>query len=562
MARHKATSSLGPESKFSSSPEALFSPVNVGSATALRATLALSSSASLQQLVHSSTLLSPTYRPTPLISPKIFKTYSDPEVAELLRKHKNTPSDYDYQHLLSRLDKAISSSSAARRYCILTDDLPLNLSLETEEWQLVRVPLEGRKTPMQVTIQRIKGKVICYLGRNQDPTEHFYDEICSKDTVEVTEIGTHFRLKWLGIGFKSLSEADLSLSVKFGPLPHRRPKPLVRTQVLADLDELRKDENKRQTLFDKVEFLLAQRAEARRSANNYVLQNILDAGRQRDEVWERRETEKARREQVIERYREGLREKKSRVAMLKQQKQQRLEARAKAQAEQEVQLQTQTEQQTWLALSCLAGASLAWLQELQNRKEKIQEMSRKMGAAMILQRCYRKVLLTINPKRLVRQHAIEHLCLFSGLLGPEAAYNSRTKLLVCIVDSCKANAIGVYIIRFLARGKDYTVRLIQRQWWKYKEKQALRMARLSLLWDVAIKEMTASIKVKKKAKRRAKEPDPHVLDRTEPLAIYMFKCQQRYYADLRASRAARPHFRYLPSTEEMKDLIKESGWFQ
>jgi len=528
----------------------------------LRTTLGLSSSTSLQQLVHSPALLSPTYRPTALPSPGIFKTYSDPEVAELLRKHRNTPSDYDYQHLLSRLDKAISGSGATRRYSILTDEMPLSLSLEPDEWQLVRVPLEGQKTPVQVAITRFKGKVVCYLGRNQDPTEHFYDEICSKDTIEVTEIGAHFRLKWLGLGFKSLSEADLSLSVKFGPLPHRRPKPLVRTQVLADLDELRKDESKRQTLFDKVELLLAQRAEARRSANNYVRRNIVGVGRQRDEGWERRETEKARREQVIERYREALREKKSRGAMLKQQRQLRLEARVKAQAEREVHLQTQTEQQTWLALSCLAGASLAWLQELHHRKNTMQEISRKMGAAVILQRCYRKVLLTINPKRLVRQHAIDNLCLYSGLMGPEVACSSRTKLHACMVDSCKVNAIGDYITRFLGRSKCYTVRLIQMLWWKYKEKQALRMAQLSLLWDIALKEMTASVKVRKKTKRRAKEPELPVLDRTAPLAAYMFQCQLRFYSDLRACRTARPRFSYLPSTAEMKDLIKETGWLQ
>jgi hypothetical protein len=382
------------------------------------------------------------------------KTFSDPNVAELLRKHKNTPSDYDYQHLLSRLDKAISNSSAARRYFTLTEDSPLSLSLDTDEWQLVRVPMEGQKTPMQVTMQRYKGKVVCYLSRNQDPTEHFYEEICSKDHIQMTEIGTRFRLKWVSLGFKSLSDSEISLTVKFGPLPHRRPKPLVRTQLAADLNELRTDESKRQALFDRVELLLSQRAEAKRCANNYVRRNILEAGKQaEEEAWERKEAEKARREQVIERYREVLREKKSRGVTLKQQKQMRLEAMSKAEQERALQMQTQEEQKAWLALSCLAGASLSLLQELFRRKEKMMEVMRKMKAAMILQRCYRKVLLTINPKRLVRQRALQHLALLSSLLGPEVAHNSRSRLYACIAESCKANAIGDCITRFLGRGK-------------------------------------------------------------------------------------------------------------
>ena len=307
---------------------------------------------------------------------------------------------------------------------------------------------------------------------------------------------------------------------------------------------------------------MSQRAEAKRYTYNYVRRNILEAGKQAEEARERKEAEKARREQVIERYREALREKKSRGVTLKQQKQKRLEAMSKAQQERALQLQTQEEQKTWLALSCLAGASLSLLHELVRRKEIMLETTRKMKAAMILQRCYRKALLTINPKRLVRQRALQHLSLLSNLLGPEVAHSSRCQIYTCIVDSCEANAIGDCTIQFLGRGKRYVVRLIQKMWWKFREKQALRMAQLSLLWDTAVKEMTTHLKTRKKGKRRGKEQKSPLVDSTKPLKTYMQKCQQRYYSDLRTRRHNAPEFRYMLSLEEMKDLVREAGWLE
>lgn len=95
-------------------------------------------------------------------------------------------------------------------------------------------------------------------------------------------------------------------------------------------------------------------------------------------------------------------------------------------------------------------------------------------------------------------------------------------------------------------------------WWKFREKQALRLAQLSLLWDKAVKEITSKLKSRKKGKRRGKEQNITVVDSTEPLKMYMRKCQKRYYSDLRTSRGV-PEFRYMLNLEEMKDFVREAG---
>ena len=383
---------------------------------------------------------------------QIFKSFSTPDVGSLYLQSKGSPSDFDYQHLLSRLDKAITSSTSARRYSTLTEDQPLTISLDTDEWLLVHVPIEGAKTPMQVTMQRTKGRVICYLGRNQDPTDRFYDDISYKDYIVISESGLRFRMKWVGMGFKCVSDCDFVLSVRFGNMPLKRNRQLVRTQVLSDLNELRKDEFKRQALFDHVDSLLAQRASARRLSRNHIHNNIIGLHHLRETAEIHREIEKNRREQAIERYKEARKERKNRGMMQEKMKIMKLETELRLQEEKEAMRRLREEQAVWLALVALAGVSREMMDRFVERKGKILSVTNRMKAAMVLQRCYRKVLLTINPKRLIRQRALTHLRFLTHLLSPILTPHSHLQLFSCISDSHRTNAIGDSIIHFLTRG--------------------------------------------------------------------------------------------------------------
>ena len=127
----------------------------------------------------------------------------------------------------------------------------------------------------------------------------------------------------------------------------------------------------------------------------------------------------------------------------------------------------------------------------------------------------------------------------------------------------------------------HLVRIIQMRWWKYKEKQALRMAQLGLLWDASLRELTAV-----GSKKNKKKHNVQVVDSMEPLQRYMRGCQIRFVTaiaeylehaksmlpsvkDFVREKVNRqeevllpsmPDFHYLPTTEEMKSIIKQTGW--
>jgi hypothetical protein len=207
------------------------------------------------------------------------------------------------------------------------------------------------------------------------------------------------------------------------------------------LGEFRKDDGKRQALSKHVEELLASKNEASKATfRDYIRENRANLGK--DESGNaKKDLEMQRREEALRKHFQNLKDKKARALLLLRRQELRIEAEGKARLELEARLQQEAMQKQWLGLLPFFVSVEVLYANYLKRKADVEEAGRQVKAAMVLQRCYRRVLIQINPKRLIRQHALHHLSIFAKVIGPEIAHESRSKVANMIKDSAEASRV-------------------------------------------------------------------------------------------------------------------------
>lgn len=357
-------------------------------------------------------------------------------------RERSFPTDRDYRRLLNRLDRIINGSALSFRFTTLSESRPAELSLDTDERQYIRVKTEGLSTPMKVTIARSKGKVMVYLSKSfQEPDNRNCEEVHSRDSFAFSEPGLRFKAACVYLGVHCLEEAALVVTVSFG---HRRKAlhaSATKLPSLTDLGEFRKDDSKRQALSKHVEELLASKQEANKTTSrDYIRENRANLGKDETGI-AKKDLEMQRREEALRKHFQNLKDKKAKALLLLRRQELRIEAEAKARTELEARVQQEALQKQWLGLLPFFSSVEVMWEIYIRRKARVEEAGRQVKAAMVLQRCYRRVLLQINPKRLIRQHALHHLSIYSRVIGPEIAYESRGKVANMIRDSAEASRV-------------------------------------------------------------------------------------------------------------------------
>lgn len=481
------------------------------------------------------------------------------------RTERPLPTDRDYQRILNRLEHLVSGAVVS-----LTESKHFELNLDEDDWQFVRVRTHGRPSPMTVLLSPHKGQVVIYLSLStQEPRRDSYDLCFTRDVVTYAEAGGKLKAPWVFLGIHCVAETMTKLSLRFGKTV-RRQHSETHIASLPDLNEFRRDEGKRQALALKVGELLIQRQTAwtlKYAEKDYISDNrhyLLRASNA-----EKKEAETQRQQAAILKHKQWLRDKKAKALLALRRQELRAEAERQAKYAQERREQLCSQQRRWLKwMYAVAALETMWF-KLHKRKSTHELANRRMKAAMVLQRCYKKVILTVNPKRLSRQHALHHLRLYVNLVGLLEFSHINMSLKTAISASTELHNIRICMSKFYCK-----IKLMQEMWRKYVFVKRKRMHILQQMWDTAVSDLleTAKQTGKRKQLQELKGRLASV-DSKSILQEHMLACQRQFYQDISAyvnsnpavrkglkslmrtdEATGAPAFHYLPSS--MQTLVQ------
>lgn len=481
--------------------------------------------------------------------------------------HKHIPSQGDYENVLRRLEQLVSGSAADLRELSACEEKHVQMNMNVREWRFVRVKTHGKRIPLSVFLARVKGKVVTYFNKSQhEPSEEEYDGVFYCDFFEISDSYCEFRAPVITLGFKCICEAVLTVTIHFGKelqLPTaQRPKSI---NPFNSVD----------TLAAKVKGILARREAQALPSPNHLKTNIAHLRRSTEDLQAWQAKERTKREQAMVKYREKLKEKKERVERAKLQRALRLEALEAAEAREKQRVQLLQSQKLMLQLLCFTSSTEALFLRFSKRKELMRQAEKVAFAVLMIQRCYRRVISRISPKRKTLQHALHHLSFFCGFKGPDLTYINRKRLFRVVKASCLGDRVNAAAKEFCRK-----VRIVQKAWKAYLVCKQDRFERLSRLWDAALRQLGESDAKTKKSGKNSKGSKGQYQDieRYPLLMAHLKSCQRQYYRDLsgylhtaKVSRQSikaltslaklpmMPEFHYLLSVEEMKALIQKSG---
>ena len=551
------------------------SAVRLVSARTIRTTLSLSKCESEWRLMHSTLRPSSALRPLslPLTIPSLSLNSARPSDSPGLRttsRKSSVPSDRDFTRVQTRLSKLSSGVSLTMRQTVLSEDKTLELLLEQEERAYLKVRLNHKRIPLEVTMRHTKGTCIAYISKTvPEPNEALHEEVHRKETFQISETGLRSKSDWLYIGFKCIEDARVLLSIRFGVNRNSNSHkgPLV---PLDGLEDYRKDEVKRKILDQEVAEILKRRKEAfcaRFSMQNFIYKNKSAAGQVRSHskpVWD----EEHRRE-VRER-RQLYRGKRVQQALLSLQRPQMLlERKIK---EEEITRENRvriSRERDWLTRIAAAKAISELWSRFEQRKVAIADLKRRVKAAIRLQMCFKRCILTLEPRQLVLMRALDTFNLYVGSTAL-TAYSQTGDFVVSVLRaSWKSQFVKSRFDNFLRKGKDYVVVRIQWSWRDFQEMKQRWRESMVEMWDAEVRLGVKGKKRKKDeivmldTKGRNAEIGRYWEDYRKRFAGKWAEYQQLINENSFASdqQPPRPSFHPLPTKSELRLLVRHSQSF-
>lgn len=550
------------------------STVRLVSARTLRTTLSMSKSESEWRLMHSALRPASGTRPLSLPLPvpvlSLASALPPPSPGPRTTSRKSSlPSDRDFTRIQTRLSKLSSGVSLTLRPAVLSDSKSVELLLEQEEKAYLKVHLSHKRIPLEVSQRYLKGLCVVYISKSvPEPSESLHDEYHRKETFQVSETGLRFKSEWLYICLKCLEDARVILTVRFGA--NRSSNGTKGPLVLTDgLEVFRKDEEKRQILDKEVAAILQRRKEefgARFSLQNFISKNKSAARHFRalpNTLWD----EEHRRE-VLER-RQLFRQKRVETALLSLKRPEiRLDRKRKEEEmRREKSLRTNRERHWMTGMAAAKAVSELW-SRFELRKIALEDLKRRVKAAIRLQICFKRCILTLDPRQLTLRRAQSALNLYISSTALTIQRQNSDFLGGMLRTSWKSQLVKGEFDRFLRQGKEHSVVRIQQQWREFREAKERWRQRMEGLWE-------AEMRLGTKGKKRKKEEIVIVDRKARDVAIgrYWEDCRTRFkqkwtkYQRALAENSQNsdlppsPSFHPLPSKSELQLLIRHSQSF-
>ena len=270
-----------------------------------------------------------------------------------------------------------------------------------------------------------------------------------------------------------------------------------------------------------------------------------------------------RRENAIKKHKLALEAKKQKAELILHKKELKIAFDAQKKAENDEKDRLMHFQREIIRFSSFFVCTNRLFSLFQAKNAEISSKNRHLQAAILLQRCYRKVRLTVHPKKLMQERGIQHFFLMRGLIGPELASKFRLKLYKSIKDQYNLRKIGSFVENFRRKGENYTVLVVQNGWKRYKMVKMGRIERLRAVFEAAIAQFQQET-VKPPSKRAKKvikvAVSPYKRVDFGPIGEEILRNAGENYVKQvknyeKSSNSPFPQFNYLISVDEMKALI-------
>jgi len=471
----------------------------------LHQTLSMSTSQSLWFLTHQQFHLQPLpHPPLPPLSTVLESTLPSrlphqafvPTFKEERSRTFSLPTDRDYTRVQNRLNKLATGVGLTLRPLTLPEGKPLEVRLEEDEWQYLKIRLYGKSTPLQVGMRKTKGKAVIYVSKTlTEPSESLHDEVWRKETAVLTEPGLRFKSEWLFLGIKCFVDVQITLSTHFGSVNESAKRKANPGLALVDLDLFRYDESKRLNLGQTVELILKRQKlglQVSQSSRNFVEENQKAASFRGNSTSALRGMEEQHRLKVMEKSIVLAEERRNRAEAALKKQETRKEEQAKEAELQRVKAIESSRHQLWLSLLFLSLSSDSLLARFKVRQSSLKKAQAETRAAMVIQRIYRKCIKHLNPKRLALQRATGCIRLCKGLLGPLMMPRVVGTLMGLFRDSFRS-----YKVREKVKKCWGEVVKIQEAWRKFGGRRKAWWEEAEQKWILALHSKAASPTLKK-----------------------------------------------------------------
>ena len=509
------------------------------------------------------------------------------------------PSERDYKRLIDRLEKLASARAAGSNREQLRESKDFECTLEEGEMQFCFVNVRRRAIPLRLRIRRARGKLRIYVSKTMpEPGENSYDEVHRGDNVVLAEPGLKFKFPCYYLGFKAVEDASFVVTIAFGrdktedEVLNRRRQFKSQTSG-SNLDELRLDEALKLELKLKVGVILQHRkaSSAQFPLKDYVEMNKRILSPQSPE----RVTLASCKTQVHlqristaqSRKRDNMEVKKQKTILAINRHRLRVEEEERVRRLQEQGQKKAVCEANWLALVLFAASGSDLMTRFLARKALILLQAQRNSASLYIQRLVRRRYRHVKGKDLTLSAGLNCFRLFAGVAGPLLRLQGSKAVVQHLRASARNNLVQDSFKSFYRR-----VILIQRMWRLYVVKEKERWRLLIDQWGKGIETILTDANRKwpgkKGAKKRQEIMDKYlglpVSSRNLFLRNYFKAYKLRYREQVRtyiaksyhsqAFKAAKvfqslllhnsddlvlaPAFRYLPSEEQMREIIEEA----
>ena len=445
-------------------------------------------------------------------NPSYEKTLKFPDLTGRFTTEKN------FSDIIEKLDEIISPRAHFTEI-LLNDSESQQYNLESEGYLCFKIVTKGKKCPLCIKINQLNnGKILKFFSLTDNkPGFNSKQRSYNGNYLEINDTTYEFKSEFAYLGIKALIPTNFKIFFNFGKFKqinlfskyHRNE---------SDSSEYVSSDDDINQIINGIEGQLKYK-----SSKNFVKINmrtkLLNSMKKNEEIQIRAEKWKNKREEVLHRKKQNLKEKKVKTVRELTKRIQRLEEESLKRENAEKKIELLKFNRKWIRVLYIV-VSLEKFQKIICDKRNQFWLSKKLDQEAIkIQRFYRR---RISMKK-VRQYeciAARSLLLYHQHILPILFYNTKSTIVSAIRVSANNKLLYGQISSFVEK-----ILLIQKRYREYVIKKQLKMRTLRHLWNNYIEK---SLSVRRSSNIRRKESlklisIPNVI-RDNILKEYYYNC--------------------------------------
>ncbi|OMJ89175.1 hypothetical protein SteCoe_8724 [Stentor coeruleus] len=482
------------------------------------------------------------------------------------RKHMKRESDF--MKLINKLDRVISPNRG-KRPIFLQDGDPIEVIVEENQMQYCKIYVKGKRTPMSVKMQRIRGKIIAYMSiTEKEPGPNSYDRIFSTDYFEIRENSSVFKYDNIYLGLKSSEDSEVIISLSFGKIVDLLEIKRIRRQLSQHVipKEILKDEG-----------LIS--IKDKKYSKNFIKLNknitFLNSYLNAEDLQKRAESWKAKHEQIISKKKVILSQKVNKNKQFVNKQIIKLQLEKEEKEKRKISKVKRALESQWLMIMYFyISAETIYSGVKKLKRQKLKKITWNMKAYQIQKAIRKKGKLNLGDKILIRVQNL--LLLYKDCIGKHEKRIMTKHMIENISFLAHNHLLSHQFHNYIAR-----VLYVQRQVKIYLAKRNRRMLHLAKLWNEECRNYLFK-KSSNKTARKKNSVNIVTISNAKRSAIindYYHECIVRYRLMIRSyitsmqnlqirrsfsnsvflKRAKPiPQFEYLPTREAMEVMIEKA----